>query len=182
MVGYVSDAVASALKAWPTLKQANVLPVRATEGQSVVINTPLPAIIINVAGDDNDGESDLFFGGGIRQHFELRLLVVLPVTNYSFSFDKGSQAEVLDLSDDVIRCMERTTMLDDLRTKRDFSIQYSHTSTETTYATRGANSVTVEVHRIIYKGSVEFDPYNDKELRPITDVTLEKVEIEPKDV
>lgn len=177
MVGYVGEAIAAALKSWPALKQANVIPVRATDGNSVVVNTPIPAIAVYISGDDNDGAGDTFFGGGIRQHFDLLMCVVLPITNYSFSPDLGRQRDVLDLSDEVIRCMERTDVLDDLKTRHDFNFQYVSTSTETTYATRGANSVTVEVHKIRYKGSVEFDLYNKDEVKPITDVNLKKVDI-----
>lgn len=179
MVGYVSEAVATALKKWETLRKYNVIPVRATEGDSVVVNTPLPAIAIHIIGDE--GEGNTFFGGGIRQYFEIQLYCMIPAPNYSFTFDKGAQASMLDLSDDVIRCMERSTEFDKIKVKHDFNIQFDSMETDTAYASQGANTVTVEVHRIIYKGSVEFDPYNDKETRPTTDVTLEKVEIETKD-
>lgn len=179
MVGYVSEAVAEAIRSWPALKKYNVVPIRATEGDSVTVNTPLPAIAIHVMGDE--GEGNTFFGGGIRQYFELQLYCLLPAPNYTFTFDKGAQADMLDLSDEAIRCLERTDKLDKLKIKHDLNLQFDRMETDTTYATTGANTVTIDVHKVMYKGSVEFDPYNDKETRPTTDVTLEKVEIETKD-
>lgn len=175
MIGYVSEAVATALKKWQPLKSANVIPVRATEGDSVVVNTPLPAIAVHVVGDE--GEGNTFFGGGIRQYFEIQLHCMIPAPNYTFTFDKGAQANLLDLSDEIIRCMERTTEFTDIQRKHDFNIQFDSMDTDTAYATSGANSVTVDVHKIVYKGSVEFDIYGKD--KP-ADVTLGEVDIEMK--
>lgn len=179
MVGYISEAVAKAIRDWPELKRYNVIPIRATDGDSVAVNTPLPAIAIHIVGDD--GEGNTFLGGGIRQYFELQLYCLLPAPNYTFTLDKGAQADMLDLSDEAIRCLERTNKLDALKIERDLSLQFDRIETDQTFATTGANTVTIDVHKIIYKGSVEFDLYGDREKRPTTDVTLEKVEIETKD-
>ena len=177
MIGYVSNAVAQALREWPALKQANIFPVRATDGTTAVVNTPLPAIAIHVMGDD--GEGNTFIGGGIRQYFDLCLYYLLPVTNYTFSFDNNAQSELLDLSDEIIRCMENTIAFDTIRAEQDFSIQFDRMDTDTTYGTQGVNSVTVDVHKIVYRGSVRFDPYTDK-TRPNCPVVT-NVEIKPKE-
>ena len=84
---------------------------------------------------------------------------------------------MLDLSDEIIRCIERTKDLDYIKTRHDFSIQFDRMETSTTMAMQNANTVTVDVHKIIYRGSVEFDLYNDKEARPTECVTLNKVNI-----
>jgi hypothetical protein len=159
MVGYVQDAVANALSNWDALKAANIMPVRATDGASVVVNTPLPAIAVHING--TDGQGNTYFGGGIRQYFELTLHVLLPVTNYTFSKDKGLQAAMLDLSDDVIRCMEQTRLLDELKSKHDFNMQFDRMETDTTYGTQGSLSVAVDVHKVIYNCDVEFDPKDE---------------------
>lgn len=173
MVGYISNAVANALKAWPTLGGVGIIPVRATEGTTVLTNTPLPAVAVHVVGDD--GEGNTFLGGGIRQYFELALYVLLPITNYSFSADAGAQSDILDVSDEVIRCMEQSIELEEVKRKHDFNIQYDRMDTETTYATQGSLSVTVDVHKVIYKGSVELDPRNPAD----RGVLLEEVKIQP---
>lgn len=160
MVGYVSSEVAKALKEWQPLKDANVYPTRAAEGATVVIDTPLPCIVVHVYG--NDGEGNTYIGGGIRQYFELSLLVLTPLTNYTFSPDGGLQANTLDLSDEVIRCMENTELLNYLKQTHDFNAQFDRFESDTTYATNGANSVTVDVHRVVYKCDVEFDAKDDK--------------------
>ena len=176
MVGYVSSAVANALKNWDALRDANVFPVVATDGQTAVVNTPIPAVAIQILGDE--GEGNTFFGGGIRQYFELTLHCVLPITNYTFSPDKGAQAEVLDISDEVIRCIELTKLLDDVKVQHDLNLQFDRMETEATYATKGANTLVVDVHKVIYKGSVNFDLKN----KVVTDTTLEKVNIETENV
>lgn len=176
MVGYVSEAVATAIKKWDAFRALNVIPVRPTEGDSVVVNTPLPAIVVHVIGDE--GEGNTFFGGGIRQYFEISLQCLIPTPNYTFTFDKGAQSDMLDLSDEVIRCIERTKELDEIKVKHDFNIQFDRMETDTTYATSGANTVTVDVHKIVYTGSVEFDLFSKREPRPRTEVKAEHVDIE----
>lgn len=174
MVGYVINAVAKALKFWPALKDADLIPVMATDGSSVVVNTPLPAIAIHVLGED--GEGNVFLGGGIRQYFELQLYCLFPITNYTFSPDGGAQSRLLDLSDEVIRCIERSNVLDEVKVQHDLNLQFDRMETDSTYATSGATSVTIDVHRVIYKGSVRFDPYVGEPKPPIETI-LEKVEI-----
>lgn len=168
MVGYISDAVATAIKSWQKLQTVGIVPVRATESTTMIVDTALPAIVVQVMGDN--GEGNVFIGGSIRQYFDLILYVLTPVNNYSFTMDGGFQAKMLDLSDEVIRCMERTTAFDELRTEHDFNIQFDRMDTETTYGTRGSNTVTVEVHKVVYKGSVNFEVGSDE----VTEVVLEK--------
>lgn len=175
MVGYVTDAIANALKNWQPLKEANIIPLRGADGDSVVIDTPLPAIVIHVVADDSEGNT--FIGGGIRHYFRLELHCLLPVINYTFSLDGGKQAAMLDLSDEVIRCVERTELLDSIKNRHDFNVQFDRMETTTTYGANGANTVVVDVHKVVYRGSVEFDLYNDKASRPESDVTLERVNI-----
>lgn len=177
MVGYISDALATALSGWPELKQANIMPVRATDGANVVVNTTLPAIAVQVNGVD--GEGNTYLGGGIRQYFEIVLHVILPVTNYTFSRDKGAQANTLDISDDVIRCMERTTLLDEVKQKHDLNMQFDRMETDTTYGTKGATNICVDVHRVIYKADVQFNPFKKDE--PVGEVVLERVEQDVED-
>lgn len=175
MVGYVSEAVAKALKNWKPLADAGIIPIRATGGTTVLENIPLPSIGLHVIGDD--GEGNTFFGGGIRQYFELILYVLLPITNYTFSPDDGAQAEQLDISDDVIRCMEQSKDLDYIKQRHDFNIQYDRMDTDQTYGTQGAMSVVVDVHKIVYKGSVEFDPklqYDDTAVLENVNINIEK--------
>lgn len=173
MVGYVQDAIAKALSEWPALKAANIMPVRATDGVSVVVNTPLPAIAIHINGTDGNGNT--YFGGGIRQYFELTLHVLLPITNYTFTRDAGTQATLLDLSDDVIRCMEQTEALDELKQRHDLNMQFDRMETDTTYGTHGAISVAVDVHRVVYSCDVAFDNKDDSYRRF---VELQKVIID----
>lgn len=177
MVGYVQDAVANALKKWEPLTQAFVSVVRATDGASVVINTDLPAIFVHVLGEDSHGNT--YLGGGIRQYFELTLHYVAEIYNYTFSPDAGLQAKALDLSDEIIRCIELTSELDEVKHKHDLNLQFDRMETETAYATKigTGNSVTVDVHKVIYKGDVEFD-LNDEGYNRY--VELMKVIIEEK--
>ena len=154
MVGLVQEAVANALRNWDTLKSANVMPVRSTGGDSVVVNTPLPAIAVHVVGVEGEGYA---FGRGIRQYFELTLHVLIEVNNFTFSKDGGAQAKALDLSDEVIRCMENSRLLDNLKQTRDFNRQYNRMETETTYGTKGALSVLVDVHKVVYSCDIDLD-------------------------
>jgi len=155
MVGYIQEAVATAIRNWEALKNANVMPVRANEGNSVVVNTPLPAVIINVVGTAGDGNT--FIGGAIRQFFDLELWVLLDVPNYTFSKDNGLQAAKLDISDDVIRCVEHPEFLSDVKQAHDLNMQFDRMDTETTYGSKGALSVTIDVHKVVYSCSVAFD-------------------------
>ena len=155
MVGYVQEAIAQALRKWEPLKVANVMPVRSVDGVSTIVNTPLPAVVVHINGID--GEGNTYLGDGIRQYFELELLYLCDVPNYTFSDDGGLQAKRLDLSDEVIRCIELTTELDEVKRKHDLNMQFDRMDTETTYGTKGALSVTVDVHRIVYKCDVELD-------------------------
>lgn len=175
MVGYVQDAIANALREWPALKATNIMPVRATDGSSVVVNTPLPAVAIHVNGVDGEGGS---FGRGIRQYFELTLHVLLEINNYTFSKDAGKQAAMLDISDEVIRCMENSRLLDDLKHTHDFNRQYNRMETETTYGTKGSISVVVDVHKVVYDCDVAFD-MGEKAFR---EPELQKVIIDNNDI
>lgn len=177
MVGYIQDAVAKAIQDWDTLKAANVMPVRANEGNSVVINTPLPAVIVHVLGTDGDGNT--FIGGGIRQFFDLELWVLIDIPNYTFTKDNGVQAANLDISDDVIRCVEHPDFLSDEKQTHDLSMQFDRMETETTYGTKGSLNVTVDVHKVIYNCSVDFDP-QDEAYKRYAD--LVRIEIDNNDV
>lgn len=157
MVGYVSEAVAQALRTWKPLKKLNIIPVRATDGMSVVVNTPIPAIAVHVSGEDGSGNT--YFGGGIRFYFELQLHVIIPLTNYTFTPDGGKQTELLDSSEDVVRCVEQSELLLDVKRRHDLNLQFDRLETYSTYATQNAMSVAVEVHKVVYKGDVEFVPY-----------------------
>lgn len=173
MVGYVQESIAYALKRWDALKDANVMPVRSVDGASVVVNTPLPCIVIHING--TEGEGNTYFGGGIRQYFDLELWYICDVPNYTFSKDDFIQAKKLDLSDDIIRCMELTKDLDELKVRHDFNWQFDRMETESTYGTKGSLAVTVDVHKIIYKCDVEFDLKDEAYNRY---VTLKRVEID----
>ena len=175
MVGYITKAVADAIRKWPALKDADIIPVFATDGSSVVVNTPLPAVVIHVLGED--GEGNVFLGGGIRQYFELQLYCLFPITNYTFSPDNDAQSKLLDLSDEVIRCVERSTVLENVKLVHDLNLQFDRMETDSTYASAGATSVSVDIHRVIYKGSVRFDEYVGAPDPPI-DTILETVNIE----
>jgi len=178
MIGYVSDGVAKALRSWDALREANIIPVRATDGNSAIVNTPLPAVAIHVIGEEG-ADGSVFLGGGIRQYFELSLYVLLPLANFTFTPDGGAQTEMLDISDEVLRCIETTEALDDLKQRHDLNMQYDRMETDTTYGTQGATSVTVDVHKIIYKASVHFDPKRPP--APIADyVTVKDIEIKTK--
>lgn len=159
MVGYVSEAVAKALREWKPLKDAKIFPVRAP-GNGMLIDTPIPTIAIEI--NSIDGEGNVYLSGGIRQYFELVLHVVMPINNYSFTPDNNAQADMLDVSDEVIVCMENTHVMDDVKVKHDLDMQFDREDTETTYGTQGAVSVAVEVHRIIYNCSVEFNSKRDE--------------------
>ncbi len=173
MVGYVQDAVAAALKDWSTLQDAKVMPVRANEGNSVVINTPLPAIVVHVLG--TDGDENTFIGGGIRQFFDLELWTLIDVPNYTFSQDSGLQAAKLDLSDDVIRCVEHPDFLEEVKQVHDLSMQFDRMETESTHGAKGALSVTIDIHKVIYKCSVEFDP-SDEAYKRYADLILIEID------
>lgn len=156
MVGYISEIIAKALREWPKLKRLGVLPVRATEGDSVVVNTPLPAIAVHVFGEDSHGNT--YIGGGIRLYFELSLYVMIPLTDISFSSENGKQTELLDLSEEVIRCIERSDVLYETKVKHDLNLQFDRMETNSTYAFRNDTSIAIDVHRVTFKGDVEFIP------------------------
>lgn len=155
MVGYIQAAVAEAIKNWATLKDAKVMPVRAVDGDSVVVNTPLPAIAIHVRG--NEGEGGIFIGGDIRQYFTLELWTLIDVPNYTFSSDNNLQANKLDISDDVIRCVEHPDFLQTVKEDHDLNMVFEKMETETTYGTSNAITVTIDVHKVVYECSVKFD-------------------------
>lgn len=155
MVGYVTDAVAKALRAWQPLKDMNIIPVFATGGTALVENTPIPCVAIHVFGDE--GRGNTYIGGGIRQFFDLSLFTIIPIHNYTFSPDGGKQAEMLDISDEVIRCIELTNLLDDVKQAHDLNLQFDRMETEQTYAHKGAESITVDVHKVVYRGDVQFN-------------------------
>lgn len=159
MVGYVSFGIANAIRKWDKLQDANVIPVFAVDGETAVVNTSLPAIAIHVYGTDGNG--NVFIGNGIRFYFELNLHYVSPIINYTFSKDNDTQMKMLDLSEEVIRCVEQSTELNDLKVKHDMVLQFDRMETYQTYTTGNSNSILVDVHRIIYTGSVEFVPYPD---------------------
>lgn len=172
MVGYLGDAIAAALKQWPALKQANIFPFRATGGTTVLQDVPIPAIAIHVIGtDDAEAEGGTAFGGGIRFYFDLLMYCLLPITNDSYSPDGGRQAELLDISEEVVRCIEQTTVLDTVKQQHDLNLQFNSLATDTTYGTNGAVSVVIDVHKVSYKGSVSFDPKDKTKL----EATLEKI-------
>ena len=156
MVGYVTDAIVKALRGWDKLNAANVMTVRAVDGSSVVVNTTLPAIVIHING--TDGRGNTYFGGGIRQFFDLELWMIMDVPNYTFSPDKGMQSAQLDLSDEIIRCMEQSPLLDEVKQKHDLNMQFDRMETDTTYGTKGSLTVTVDVHKVVYACDVQFDP------------------------
>ncbi len=174
MVGYVTEAVASALKGWERLKGANVFVVRATEGDSVVVNTTPPAVAIHVK--ESSDHEPVFIGGDIRQFFELQLYCMLPLNNYTFSDDKGLQAKMLDLSDEVLRCMERSFIkgTDGEQPPHDWNMIYDRTDYERAYGMKGSLSIVVDIHKICYRGSVEFDPYvpDGKPEAPVQEIDL----------
>ena len=104
------------------------------------------------------------------------MYVLLPVTNYSYSPDGGKQAELLDLSEDVVRCIEQTDVLDEVKRQHDLNLQFVNMPTDTTYGTRGAESVLVDVHKVSYKGSVSFDPKDKNKLEAMLENIVIKYE------
>lgn len=170
MVGTVMYAVANALAKWDKLKEHNLYPVRTTGGTVVLEDAPLPCIAVHLVG--KEGKGNTYFGGGIRQYFDLELYVITQAYNVSFTTDAGMSA--LDMSNDVIRCMELTTELDEVKQKLDLNLQYNRMDTETTYATVSAMSVMCDVHKIVYDADVHFDPL-DEEINRY--VQLKRVEI-----
>lgn len=169
MVGYIQQAVAEALQSWEALQTANVMPVRANDGDSVVINTPLPAVIVHVVGTEGDGNT--YIGGGIRQYFDLELWVLIDVPNYTFSKDSSLQANKLDVSDDVIRCVEHPDFLSAEKLAHDLIMQFDRMETESTQGARGSMNITIDVHKVIYSCSVEFDP-QDTSYKAYADLLL----------
>lgn len=156
MVGYVSFAVANALRNWQPLTTKGLIPVFATDSTGVVVDTPIPAIALHISGEDGYGNT--FLGGGIRFYFELQLHCIIPLTNYTFSADNNTQSDMLDISEEIVTCMEHSEDLNDVKVKHDLNLQFDRMETYQTYATNNAISVAVDVHKIVYKGSVEFKP------------------------
>lgn len=154
MVGYVQTAVADAIRNWLPLKEKGVSPILAVQGENIVTDTQLPAILVHVFG--TDGQGNTYIGGEIRLYFELSLHMVTQITNSSFTPDKGLQAKAFDLSEEVIRCIERSDKLQNVRLEHDMSLQFDRMTTYSTYAYGKTNSVPVDVHQIVYNGSVEF--------------------------
>ena len=68
---------------------------------------------------------------------------------------------MLDMSEEVVRCMELSEELQGVKVEHDLSLQFDRLDTYQTYATRNAISVAVDVHKVVYKGSVEFKPVLD---------------------
>lgn len=182
MVGYVTSAIAKALRAWTPLTDIGIIPVFASGADAAVENVPIPAIAVHVSGEESHGNT--YIGGGIRQYFELCLHVIIPVVNYTFSPDNNKQAGLLDISDEAIWCMEKSDVLDVVKREHDLNMQYSLTETYQTYATKGAQSVLADVHKIVYKCDVELDPrghdYNEyvKLIKVIADNGINKIIIE----
>lgn len=179
MVGYISQAVANALKAWEPLSSANVIPVRATDGDSVVVNTPLPAVAIHVLGEaGSDNEGGTAFGGSIRQYFELSLYMMNTLVNYTFSDDGGAQTVLLDMADEIIRCMELSDKLTGIRQNHDFNVQFDRMESDTTYGSGQTLQVPVDVQKVVYRGSVKFNLKDDDYNRY---VLLKQVNIDYED-
>lgn len=177
MVGYVQDAIATALRKWDKLRLANVIPVRSVDGESVVVNTPLPAVAIHING--TEGRGNTYFGGGIRLFFDLELLVLLDVPDYTLQKQGGTQSQQLDLSEEVIRCMELSPELDGIKQLHDFNMQFDRLETDTTYGTKGSLSFTIDVHKVVYTCDVAFDPQDEMFNRY---VELKKVIINNNDI
>lgn len=173
MVGYIQEAIAAALKAWEPLSSANVVVVRAVEGSSTVVNTSLPAIVVHVLG--NDGQGNTYIGGGIRQYFDLELWMLLDVPNYTFSPDNNLQANKLDLSDEIIRCVEHPDFVLELKQTHDLNMQFDRMETETTFGSKNSLTVTIDVHKVIYSCSVAFD-MKDEDYNRFAD--LERIEVD----
>lgn len=155
MVGFIEQSVVKALRAWEPLNRANVMTVRANDGMTTVVNTPLPAIAVHVLGAH--GDRSVSIGGAIRQHFELELHYICVPENYSFSPDGGIQRDLLDLSDEILRCMELTREMDDVKREHDLNMMFDRIETEQTFGTRGSLSITADVHKIVYNCDIEFD-------------------------
>lgn len=166
MEGYITTAVAKALKAWEPLKGANVFVVNAIEGDSVVVNTTPPAVAVHVR-ENNDLPSSQI-GGQIRQRFDLALFCILPLTNYTFSPDSGLQAKMLDITDEVLRCMEMFRLHPgDTQIGHDWNLIYGRTEHDTAYGTGTSGlSIVCRIHKLIYECSVEFDLYNTGGVQP----------------
>lgn len=173
MVGYISEVVAKALREWEPLKSMGVIPIRATNGVSVVVEAPLPAIAVHVFG--TEGHGNTYLGGGIRQYFDLALHYIVPVADFTFTSKGTMQAKQLDLSDEIIRCMELSDVLLPVKQSHDWNVQYDSMTTDTTYATKGTNSIACDVHVVTYKCDVEFD-LKDEDYNKY--VLLEKVIID----
>lgn len=176
MVGYVTDAVVDSLRKWTKLTKEYIFPVYATDGVTEVTDTPIPCVAIHVNGDT--GHDNTYIGGGVRLYFELQLLYIVPIMNTNFTPDNGKQSERLEISEEIINCMEQVTRLEkqpDLMSQvcieHDLNLQFSRLETQTTYARKGTESVLCQVHSIVYKGDVRFDTKYDRD----TDVVLKHV-------
>lgn len=177
MVGYISEAVANALREWPELKAANIFPVRATDDGFAIVDTPtLPAIAVYIRG--KEGKDAPALGGLIRLYFDLELHYICGIPNKFFTQDGGAQAKELDRSEEVIRCMERTQLLLPVAQEHGFQYQFNSLVTEPNTVTKAGVAYTVEVHKVTYDCHVLLKYYDtDKDYVKLEDIIYSHKEL-----
>lgn len=176
MIGIISYNVGQALREWPGLKSdgINVSITRATDNTISIENIDLPLVVVHIRGEEGAGNT--YIGGGIRLYFELALYYISVTHDYSMSNKlTGVDVEVLDRSLEVMRCMERTTLLDDIKNRFDFNFQFDRKEDEQTHALTGPTTIPADIQKIVYKCDVEFNPYNEEDVEW---VRLKRIELD----
>lgn len=151
MYGEVIDAVIGELRKSRRLASAKLSMVAISTDETQTVNTPLPAVAV---GFEESMGADVFIGGAIRDRLNLRLCVMVDLTNFSWSPDSNEQARLLSLGHLVRREFEQaktSRSFDDLYRRYDFFPLYRGFKTYQRIAMRNDFRKEVSIFELVYQ-------------------------------
>lgn len=163
MIGTVSKAFVTALRASNLIDKENVSVVLANDNGEGTVNTALPAVAVAVKGTER--ENGEFIGGMIDNEYIVQLAVISSFDNQAASEDDDHQFNQMDLAYKVMlyisacaRGFIKTSsgewvplnFFQKLMEDHDFNVNYKGTETEQTRGMQNELAVEVFVTRLIY--------------------------------
>lgn len=104
MYGEVIDTVVKVIRGSRELRPLNISVVAISTDETQVVNTPLPCVAVALEESMN---ADVFIGGLIKDKLNLRLCVMVDLTNFSMTPDGNEQAKLLSLARRVRSAIEK---------------------------------------------------------------------------